>query len=96
MVAGGCLCGVALARCGLRGNGRNYVRCLQGLRRRVGRCRGFSPAGRALLQVDAGVRAASGVRASILRRCPARRDGISAGFRRTRAPAILAHVSPVN
>ena len=29
MVVGGCLCGVALARCGLRGNGRSYVRCCQ-------------------------------------------------------------------
>ena len=53
---------------------------------------GAAPAGRTLSRVDAGVRAASGVRASILRRCPVRRAGASAGLRRTRATAILAYV----
>ena len=53
---------------------------------------GGAPAGRTLSRVDAGVRAASGVRASILRRCPVRRAGVSAGLRRTRGAAILAYV----
>ena len=41
MVAGDCLCGVALARCDLRWNGGCYVRCLRGVRPRVERCRGL-------------------------------------------------------
>ena len=53
---------------------------------------GGATADRTLSQVDAGVRAASGVSASILRRCPVRRASVSAGLRRTRAAAILAYV----
>ena len=53
---------------------------------------GGAPAGRTLLRVDAGIRATSKVRASILRRCPVRRAGVSAGLRRTRGAAILAYV----